>query len=289
MPAVTVKQQQYQTYILSDETFSSEVSVVPERGGIITDWRIGEHEIFYLDTERFSDPSLSVRGGIPLLFPICGNLPNDTYSLNGQTYQLKQHGFARSLPWEVTNQSTENGASLTVSLKSNDQTRVVYPFDFELNFIYTLRGNTLELRYCHKNLSEEPMPFATGIHPYFTVMNKNQLVFDLPSTQFQAKDDDTIQTFSGKFDFEQDEIDIAFFNLSQSSAIVSDSSRNLKLTFNWDDRYSTLVFWTVKGKDFYCLEPWSSPRNALNTGEFLLMAEPGETVETFITITAEMG
>jgi galactose mutarotase-like enzyme len=41
MPAVTVKQQQYQTYILSDETFSSEVSVVPERGGIITDWRIG--------------------------------------------------------------------------------------------------------------------------------------------------------------------------------------------------------------------------------------------------------
>ncbi|ERT07847.1 aldose 1-epimerase family protein [Lyngbya aestuarii BL J] len=289
MPAVTLKQQQYQTYILSDETISAEVSVVPERGGIITDWRIGEHQIFYLDTERFTDPSLSVRGGIPLLFPICGNLPNDTYTLNGKTYQLKQHGFARNLPWEVTEQSTEKGASLTVTLKSNDQTRAVYPFDFELNFIYTLRGNTLELRYRHTNLSQESMPFSTGIHPYFTVANKQQLVFDLPSTQFQAKDDETIQTFSGQFDFEQDEIDVAFFNLSKSSAVVNDLSRKLKLTFEWDNRYSTLVFWTVKGKEFYCLEPWSSPRNALNTGKSLMSAKPGETIETFVKISADLG
>ncbi|MEB3282188.1 MAG: aldose epimerase [Lyngbya sp.] len=289
MAEVTVKQQQYQTYILSDETISAEVSVVPERGGIVTNWRIGETQIFYLDTERFADPSLSVRGGIPLLFPICGNLPNDTYTLNGETYQLKQHGFARNLPWEVTEQSTENGASLTVSLKSNDQTRAVYPFDFELNYIYTLRGNTLELRYRHTNLSQEPMPFATGIHPYFTVLDKQQLVFDLPSTQFQAKDDDKIQTFSGEFDFDQDEIDVAFFNLSKPSAVVTDPSRNFKLTFNWDERYSTLVFWTVKGKDFYCLEPWSSPRNALNTGESLMKAEPGETVETFVTLSVDLG
>ncbi|WP_413166925.1 aldose epimerase [Capilliphycus salinus ALCB114379] len=288
MAEVTVKQQQYQTYILSDERISAKVSVVPERGGIITTWRIGETEIFYLDTERFADPSLSVRGGVPLLFPICGNLANDSYTLNGETYQLKQHGFARNLPWEVTEQSTENGASLTVSLKSNEQTRAVYPFDFELNYIYTLRGNCLELRYRHTNLSGEPMPFATGIHPYFIATDKQQLVFDLPSTQFQAKDDDKIQTFSGEFDFEQDEIDVAFFNLSKPSAVVTDPSRNLKLTFNWDERYSTLVFWTIKGKEFYCLEPWSSPRNALNTGESLMKAEPGETVETFVTITADI-
>ncbi|ERT03777.1 aldose 1-epimerase family protein [Lyngbya aestuarii BL J] len=133
------------------------------------------------------------------------------------------------------------------------------------------------------------MPFSTGIHPYFTVANKQQLVFDLPSTQFQAKDDETIQTFSGQFDFEQDEIDVAFFNLSKSSAVVNDLSRKLKLTFEWDNRYSTLVFWTVKGKEFYCLEPWSSPRNALNTGKSLMSAKPGETIETFVKISADLG
>ena len=59
-------QKAYQPYILSDETSQSLVVVVPERGGIITDWRIQDQKIFYMDKERFADPTLSVRGGIPL-------------------------------------------------------------------------------------------------------------------------------------------------------------------------------------------------------------------------------
>lgn len=165
MSAIAIEQQQYKTYVLSDG--NAQVAVVPERGGIITSWQIQGQEIFYMDTERFKDPTLSVRGGIPLLFPICGNVPEDTYTLNGQVYKLQQHGFARNLPWEATQQSTEDGASVTVCLKSDETTKAGYPFDFELNFIYTLRGNTLELRYRHTNLSDQPMPFSTGIHPYF--------------------------------------------------------------------------------------------------------------------------
>ncbi|NJL84562.1 MAG: aldose epimerase [Chloroflexaceae bacterium] len=278
---------QYKTYLLTDESSRSQVTVVPEKGGIVTTWRWQNRDIFYLDTERFKDPQLSVRGGIPLLFPICGNLVNDSYTYDGQTYQLKQHGFARNFPWEVSDQSTENGASLTVSLKSNPVTREVYPFEFELNFIYTLKGNTLETRYRHSNLSDKPMAFATGIHPYFYVADKSKLTCDIPSTQYQAKGDPTVQSFAGKFDFEQDEIDIAFQNLSRNFATISDLDRQLKLTVNYDENYSTLVFWTVKGKDFYCLEPWSSPRNALNTGEKLLVAEPGATVETVISMLVE--
>ncbi len=287
MCAIAVEQQQYKTYILSDESTRSQVTVVPERGGIITSWQIEEQDIFYMDTERFANPTLSVRGGIPLLFPICGNLVDDTYTLNGKTYQLKQHGFARNLAWGVSEQSDSNGASLTVNLKSSEETREVYPFDFELNFIYTLRGNNLELRYRHTNLSQEPMPFATGIHPYFSAPDKSQLVFDLPSNQYQVKGDETVQRFVGEFNFEQDEIDFAFINLSKQSAVVTDQSRNLKLTVSYDANYSTLVFWTVKGKDFYCLEPWSAPRNSLNTGESLLQAEPNTTVETVINMTVE--
>lgn len=287
MPAIAVEQQQYKTYVLSDETAASQVRVVPERGGIITSWRLNEQEIFYMDTERFSNPALSVRGGIPLLFPICGNLVNDTYTINGKTYQLVQHGFTRNLAWKEREQSHSNGASLTVNLKSNQETRAVYPFDFELNYIYTLQGNNLELRYRHTNLSQEPMPFATGIHPYFYAPDKSKLIFNLPSSQFQVKGDDTVQTFSGKFDFEQEEIDFAFINLSKEPAVVIDQSRNLKLTISYDNNYSTLVFWTVKGKDFYCLEPWSAPRNSLNTGKHLLTAEPGATVETVINMKVE--
>ena len=36
---------------------------------------------------------------------------------------------------------------------------------------------------------------------------------------------------------------------------------------------------------FYCLEPWTGPRNALNTGNHLLTIPPGESLETVITMT----
>jgi galactose mutarotase-like enzyme len=285
MSAISIEQQQYKTYILQDD--QAQLSVVPERGGMVTRWQVQGQDILYMDTERFKDPSLSVRGGIPLLFPLCGNVPDDTYSLYGQTYHLAQHGFARTLPWEVTAQSTEMGASLTLTLKSNADTRVVYPFDFELNFTYTLQGNQLTQRFCHTNLSEKPMPFSTGIHPYFAVADKPQLAIELPATEYKIKGGTEVYVFSGQFDFNQPEIDFAFINLQGQTATVLDKKRQQTLTLTYDHHYSTLVFWAVKGKDFYCLEPWSGPRNAMNTGEHLLVAAPGETVETTIVLTVE--
>ncbi|MEO1592306.1 MAG: aldose epimerase [Cyanobacteria bacterium J06632_22] len=284
MGAIAIEDRQYKTYVVSNE--QGQFEIVPERGGIVTRWRAFEQEIFYLDEERFKDPDKSVRGGIPLLFPICGNTPNDTYTLNGQTYTLVQHGFARTRPWQVTAQS-EAESSITLSLESNAETLERYPFAFRLDFTYTLKGNTLEQRYRHTNLSEQPMPFSTGIHPYFAVADKNKLDIVLPSSEYKFKGDPDVNTFDGSFDFNQDEIDWAFVNLQGQSATVVDNSTNLKLTLGYDNNYSTLVFWTVKGKDFYCLEPWSGPRNAINTGEHLLSAAPGETVETVIEMTVE--
>jgi galactose mutarotase-like enzyme len=289
MAAITVEELQYKTYVLSDDITQSQVSVVPERGGIVTSWRIQGQEIFYLEAERFKDPTLSVRGGIPILFPICGNLADDIYIVDGQPYTLVQHGFARSLPWVATQQSTADGASLTVTLNSSDTTREGYPFDFALNYIYTLKGNTLELRQRHTNLSQTPMPFSTGIHPYFAVADKRKLGVELPSTQYQLKGDATVHPFGGAFDFDQEEIDFSFINLTGQSATVIDGDRQLRLTVGFDSHYSTLLFWTVKGKDFYCLEPWTGPRNAMNTGDHLLRVAPGDTLETVITLTAELG
>ncbi|MEM7794798.1 MAG: aldose epimerase [Cyanobacteria bacterium P01_C01_bin.118] len=281
MSTITTEKQQYLTYILTDG--DSQVAVIPERGGIVTSWQCNGNEVFYLDAERFKDPSLSVRGGIPLLFPICGNLVDDTYTLKGETYKLKQHGFGRTLPWEVTQQSTENGASLTITLKSSDETRASYPFDFQLDYIYTLKGNTLEQRFRHTNLSEQPMPFSTGTHPYFAVADKTKLAFDLPSSEYKIKGGAEVFAFNGQFNFDQDEIDFAFINLTGQMATVKDGDSNL--TISYDENYSTLVFWTVKGKDFYCLEPWSGPRNAMNTGDALITVAPQETVETLISMT----
>lgn len=286
MFAISRQQQQYTTYILSDASSQSQLEVVPERGGIITGWQVQGQEILYLDAERFANPSLSVRGGIPILFPLCGNLPDNTYTYKGQQYSLKQHGFARDLPWEVTEQITQDRVSLTLVLNSDRQTRAVYPFDFSLAFTYQIQGNVLEIRQRCTNLSSEPMPFSIGLHPYFFTLDKNQLQFDIPAGEYQDQRTGEIQLFKGNFDFDRDEIDVAFKQLGRQSASAIDNSRRLQLTLEYDDSYSTLVFWTVKGKDFYCLEPWSAPRNAFNTGEHLIRLAANTSWEALVRLSA---
>jgi len=282
--AIARSSQQYETYILTDQGASSRLEVVPERGGIITSWSLQGQDILYLDAERFTDPSLSVRGGIPILFPICGNLPNNTYTYKGEQYTLKQHGFARDLPWEITNQVTNDLVALTLVLNSNDQTRAVYPFDFQLAFTYQLKGNTLEIQQRYTNHSTEPMPFSTGLHPYFFTSDKTKLEFEIPASQYQDQITKEVHPFSGTFDLSRDEIDVAFRQVNGSCASVTDTGRRLKVILSYSDLYSTLVFWTVKGKDYYCLEPWSAPRNALNTGDHLTQLAPGASYEASVTL-----
>lgn len=286
MYSISLQQKQYKTYILTDAIANSQLEVVSDRGGIITRWCVNGEEILYLDAERFANPELSVRGGNPILFPICGNLPDNIYTYKGKRYNLKQHGFARDLPWEVTKETTQNEASLTIILNSNEQTKAVYPFDVTLSFTYRLTGNTLVIEQSFTNNSSEPMPFSMGLHPYFLVQAKNQLEFEIPSGEYQNQKTGEIKAFNGNFDFNQDEIDVAFKQLSGNIATVTDHSRRLKLTLEYDDIYSTLVFWTLKGKDFYCLEPWSAPRNAINTGENLTVLEPGASCSATFKLTA---
>lgn len=284
MFSIALKQNQYSTYLLSDKKALSNLEIVPERGGIVTRWQIQGQDIFYLDEDRFTNPQLSVRGGNPILFPICGNLPDNRYTYQDKSYSLKQHGFARDLPWQVTGQATDSCASLILTLQSNPQTLEVYPFDFQLNFTYELQGNSLRIRQQYINHSSEKMPFSAGFHPYFGVPNKDLLIFDIPSSAYL--DQQTKETFpyGGTFDFNREEIDVAFKSLTRSSAKMIDKQRGLQITLHWSDLYSTFVFWTVKGKDFVCLEPWSGPRNALNTGEQLTELDPGDTCESVFEI-----
>ncbi len=285
MSSITSHSDPYLTYVLSSE--GSQVEIVPERGGILTRWNWQGSEIFYLDQERFKDPALTVRGGIPILFPICGNVPNNQYTLNGQSYSIKQHGFARNLPWQVMAQSQPEAQDpwLTVQLKSSDQTLESYPFHFEVQFTYHLSGSRLLLRQTYTNLNTQVMPLMTGLHPYFAVSNKAQLQVGIPAGQLFDHLTQKTQVFEGHFDFEADEIDVALAPLSEQRATVTDPERQYKLTLSFSEQYSTVVFWTVKGKDFYCLEPWSGPRMSLITGDHLLHIPPGEDLVTEVSFS----
>ncbi len=69
------------------------IKFCPQRGGVITNWISDGKEILYFDEKRFIDKTKSIRGGIPILFPICGNLNTSSSVFGTDCLQLSQHGF----------------------------------------------------------------------------------------------------------------------------------------------------------------------------------------------------
>lgn len=82
----------------------------------------GKEYIWYGRTEIW-------YGQAPVLFPIIGQLINDTYYYNGIKYTMPKHGLARKLPFKVKECS---GAKAIFSLESDENTLKSYPFEFEL-------------------------------------------------------------------------------------------------------------------------------------------------------------
>ena len=289
MYQVRVSNETSPLYFLTDDQARSEVQIVPERGGLVTQWRLQGQPIFYFDQERFKDPTLSVRGGIPVLFPICGNLPDNQYTVDDQAFSLKQHGFARDLPWEVMSQSTDQGACLDFKLSSNSATLKQFPFPFELVFRYQLQGQTLSLHQRIVNLGERPMPFSLGLHPYFFCRDKTAVSLEIPAAAYLDQMTGKKHPYQAPLDLTQPELDLAFTAITAAETKLVDHDRNLAIELTFSDLYKTLVVWTVAGKDYVCLEPWSAPRNALSSGEQLTRVDPFSFLEAWVKFTVSLG
>lgn len=108
----------------------------------------------------------------PNLFPIVGKLIDDKYEYEGDTYAMKQHGFARDSEFIIEKQ---DATSVTLLLKSNEETKKVYPFDFELRVSHILKENRLATKYEVKNIGDSVLLFSIGGHPAFNCpMETNQ-------------------------------------------------------------------------------------------------------------------
>lgn len=99
----------------------------------------------------------------PILFPIVGQVWRQTYRVDGNDYHLPQHGFARDCNFEPIDESE----GLTFRLRSNDTTKELYPYDFELIARYTLHEKTLRCSWTVKNTGGRTMFYQIGAHPGF--------------------------------------------------------------------------------------------------------------------------
>lgn len=247
--------------------------LVPERGGLISGWRCGDRELVYLDLERFLDPTQSVRGGFPVLFPITGGLPDNRLPLPQGTFRLAQHGFARQLPWQL--EPLADGHGVVMQLSDNAETARCYPFQFQLRLEVRLAPQALEISTTVSNRSQAAMPFSFGLHPYFHVSSLEGVRLEgLPQeclnhlTMAPASTAEQMQRLAAGIDL-----------LVRPAGPVRlvDEAAGTTLELQLSHPFDLVVLWTEPPRPMICLEPWSGPRQALLSGDRRLELSPGSS------------
>ncbi len=245
--------------------------LVPERGGLISGWLSGGRERLYLDEDRFRDPSLSVRGGIPVLFPICGGLPGGVLPLPQGRFALPQHGFARDMPWRM--RPLDDGRGVALELEHCGATLALYPYRFRLQLELRLAPRSLEITAVVHNQDELTMPFCFGLHPYFRVA-------DLATARVEGLPARGLDQLTGQPCDNNQQLDL----LAEGIDLLAGAAPSVRLL---DPRASTaveletsapldlVVIWSDPPRPMVCLEPWTAPRGALVSGDRRLELAPG--------------
>ncbi|SEO58268.1 Galactose mutarotase [Amphibacillus marinus] len=274
------EKQMFSMYQLSNEAGTSWIKVCPERGGIIIGYGTNGKEKLYLNEETFYDRKQNIRGGIPILFPISGQLENKQYVWDGKTFQMPNHGLARIHPWEVIETyADEEKAFISILFESSIGTKEAYPFDFEVVFTYTLKGDQLYIYQTYRNVGQQPMPIYPGLHPYFKAKSKLVSIETGAQTYFDYNDGET-KAFSGKINLEKLNEAVVLENKREEIAANID---NLDIQIKLAKDFHYTVLWTEEGKDFVCVEPWTAKTGELNQKEELILVEPKEAFETWVS------
>lgn len=104
----------------------------------------------------------------PVLFPIVGNIRNDVAQSACGEVRLGRHGLARNFEFDRRDSPAD---TLSFVLRSNDETRASFPYDFELVLTYgpSADGEGLVQHFEVLNTGTAVMPYVLGGHPAFNV------------------------------------------------------------------------------------------------------------------------
>jgi galactose mutarotase-like enzyme len=256
--------------------------LVPERGGLVSGWRSGGRERLYLDLERFRDPTLSVRGGIPVLFPICGSLPEGMLCLPQGRFPMPQHGFARDLPWRM--RPLEDGRGVAMELEHCEASLAQYPFRFRLKLELRLAPRLLTISAELHNRGAEAMPFSFGLHPYFAVDDLARARFEgLPVRGLDQRTGETCDV-ARQLDRLAEGIDLLAG--PAGGVRLLDPAAGTTLDMETSPPLDLVVIWSDPPRPMVCLEPWTAPRGALAGGQRRLELEPADRLQLQVTYRA---
>lgn len=241
----------------------------------------------------------------PVLFPIVGKAAGDQIRVDGKSYPLTQHGFARDLVFECIERESN---SVSLQLAASTHTRKHYPYDFLLILTYRVFGRKVTTTFDVLSREEERTIFySIGGHPAFALPEADLSKFRL---RFEQTEDLERHFLDGGL--RTGELDnlgrgVAELRLSselfdRDAVILKDiESRAVELVYSADHQYRIdvefrkfpfLGIWTKpKCHSFVCIEPWFGLADQidyegeLSEKEGILSLKPGELHSRAFTIS----
>jgi len=192
----------------------------------------------------------------PMLFPHAGRC---NIIVDGVTYPMEFHGFARNSEFELVNQTND---SVCLLLKSNEETHKTFPYDFELNVTYEINDNEVKVVYKVVNPTNSSIYFFLGCHESY------KLDGELSDYYVQFEKDEEFKTWDSKTIVGSDKvIDLGVKQLEDACTIILENinSRKVYLKRKSDNTLvaattfegiPNLLLWHSLGSKMICIEPW---------------------------------
>ncbi|WP_274706745.1 aldose 1-epimerase family protein [Allorhizobium sonneratiae] len=207
-------------------------------------------------------------GRSPILFPIVGKAPDDHITIDGRSYPMAQHGFARRRIFTCLENKRD---ACRHELRADAETRAVYPYDFSLIVEHRLVENSLTVKATVRNLGDRPMPYGIGFHPAFRLPLPGGEGKDHTITLDTGAEPALYRLESGLLGtaprpspfrkgaltidptlFEEDAM-IFPDGAGQSLTYAADGAPSLSFRF---ENLPNLALWQKPGAPFLCIEPW---------------------------------
>lgn len=213
-----------------------------------------------------ADPQIW-KSTAPLMFPICGGLKDDRFIYSGKEYILPKHGFARNMLFTV---EKADSTYAVFCLKANEDSRKMYPFEFELRLIYSVEGDALTVKYEVKNAGENVMYFSIGSHEgYYTPegIEDYDIIFPEKETLNSVMvDGNLLQDHTLPIIRNSNVLPLydkyflvdclIFKDVKSRSCVLRNRRKGKSIKVDFPDA-SYFVLWHPHGAPFICIEPWS--------------------------------
>lgn len=208
----------------------------------------------------------------PVLFPNVGKTYKNRVLINGTQYPTSQHGFARDNVFTCIEAANEKASFM---FRSSEETKEVYPFDFELHINYKLNKKELTVEWQVKNCGDETMYFTIGGHPAFRfakpeetkadyvlkVPGKEKLEYVLIDISCGCANVDEVHTLQLNEEtyplsdelFAKDALVVDNGQIEEAWLCHKDGTPYVGVRSAGFPNYG---IWSVEGAPFVCLEPW---------------------------------